>query len=135
MNFDGGLFASRDGGRSWKAMSTPEGRRFASSTISPRWAIQSFMRRWRAWRFNSRPALERFSITDIMRRVPRGETLAILVAERNGNTLRFFTASTFPKHGGKTIFATAPPVKGALRERARDRRNMAGLVEEIKNAG
>jgi hypothetical protein len=28
MNFDGGLFASRDGGRSWKAMSTPEGKPF-----------------------------------------------------------------------------------------------------------
>ncbi|MBP7602882.1 MAG: hypothetical protein KBA15_03080 [Spirochaetes bacterium] len=139
MNFDGGLFASRDGGRSWKAMSTPEGKTFRLVDNLTAMGDSIYLcADGEAWRFNSRTgAWSVLSITDIMRRVPRGEKpLAILVAERNGkyppllyrvdlpetrreNDLRDRTA------GKRALYASVPAI----------RRNMAGLVEEIKECG
>ncbi len=139
MNFGGGLFASRDGGRSWKAMPTPEGKTFRNiDNLTATGDSIYVCADGEAWRFNERTcAWSVLTITDIMRRVPRGEKpLAILVAERNGKYPPLLYRVALPETrrendlrdraaGKRALYASIPAI----------RRNLAGLVAEIKECG
>lgn len=139
MNFGGGLFASRDGGRSWKAMPTPDGKTFRLvDNLTATGDSIYLCADGEAWRFNMRTgAWSLLGITDIMRRLPRAEKLvAVLVDERNGTypPLLYRLAHTETRRendlrdraaGKRALYASVPAV----------RRNLAGLVAEIKECG
>ena len=139
MNFGGGLFASRDGGRSWKAMSPPEGRAFRLvDTLTVTGDSVYICADGGAWRFNSRTgAWSSLSIDEIKRRAPRGEApLAFLVLEANGTHPPLFYRLGIPAArrekapleaaaNRRALYASVPAV----------RRNLAGLVSEIKDCG
>ncbi len=136
LNFGGGLYASRDGGRSWKALGTPPGS--ATSMLISALSAKGdslFVSAGRAvWRLKAAAGVwSELRVDGIMRRLPSdGTPLALLALDGTGAYPRLFYAlgtAEAPREndlraragGKKALYASIPAV----------RRNLAGLIASI----